>query len=117
MKKGMNILTYLLFAVLYACCFSLGMAGLLHYLGSIMAVSLDSGSVVQQYPRFVPFCIVVGIFSLAALVFLAVLNIKNSEKLNYNKPVWIAQSIGAFVISVPMMKMWELLFEALQKAL
>ena len=78
-----------------------------------MAISLDS---VVKYPRFLPFCIVLGIVALLGLVVMFVLNIKVSEKLNFTKTIWISEYALALVLSIPMIKVWEMLFEFLQKA-
>ena len=77
-----------------------------------MAISLDS---VVKYPRFIPFCIVLGIVALLGLVAMLVLNIKISEKLNFTKTIWIFGYALALVLSIPMIKIWEMLFEFLQK--
>ena len=114
-KKPIKIVAYLLFVIAYAAFLSIGMECLLNLLGISMGIALDGNSVVNQYPRFIPFCVVVGFLALVALVLLVILNIKASEKLDYTKRVWYIQSIFAFVISIPMIKLWEMLFEYIQK--
>ena len=115
MKKHPQIFLYPLFTLLYAGFFSVGAKCLLDLLGCVMAMSLDGKSVAEQYPRYIPFCLVVGLLSLGALVLLAALNIKFRKKLKYNQTVWIIQFVCAFVISIPMIKVWELLFDFLQE--
>ena len=110
MKKA----TYIILSILAnAALFSLGIECLLNLLSLSMAISLDS---VVKYPRFLPFCIVLGIVALLGLVVMFVLNIKVSEKLNFTKTIWISEYALALVLSIPMIKVWEMLFEFLQKA-
>ena len=96
---------------------SLGSTCLLNLLGVSMAISLDGKSVAEQYPRFIPFCIILGIVALLGVVFLLLGNIKISEKLKFTKWIWYIQYIFALVLSIPMIKLWEILFEFLQKTL
>lgn len=115
-KKLIQIVAYLLFIIVYAAFLSIGMECLLNLLGIFMGISLDGKSPANQYPRFIPFCVVVGFLALVALVLLVILNIKVSERLDYTKRVWCIQSILAFFVSIPMIKLWEMLFEYMQKA-
>ena len=80
-----------------------------------MAISIDGGEVTKQYPRFIPFCIVAGFLALFALIAILVFNIKASERFAFSKKLLVAEIIIAFVISIAMIKPWELLFELLQK--
>ena len=116
MKNSSKFVLYSLFTAAYACFFSLGMACLLQLLGVALGTALDGNAVIRQYPRLILFCIVVGILCLIALTALGLLNAKFSKKLNYTKTVWIIQFICAFVISIPMIKVWEMLLGFLQKA-
>ena len=110
MKKSICIILSIL---ANAALFSLGIECLLNLLSLSMAISLDS---VVKYPKFIPFCIVLGIVALLALAAMLVLNIKMSEKLNFTKMIWIFEYALALVLSIPMIKIWEMLFEFLQKA-
>ena len=112
MKKTTYIILPL-FILANAAFLSLGIECLLNLLGSVMAISLDS---TPSYPRFIPFCIVLGIVALLGLVAMLILNIKNSEKFNFTKSVWIFEYIFAFAFSIPMIKLWEMLFDFLHKA-
>lgn len=116
MKKPLNFVLYSLFTAFYAAFFSLGLACLLQLLGVALGVAIDGSAVIRQYPRLIPFCLIVGTICLVALIALAFLNVKFSKKLNYTKTVWIIQFICAFVISIPMIKVWEMLLGILQKA-
>ena len=105
---------YMIISILAnAALLGLGLECLLNLLGLAMAVSLDG---VVKYPRFISFCVIMGIVSLLGLVAMLVLNIKISEKLNFTKTIWIFEYALALVLSIPMIKIWETLFEFLQKA-
>ena len=114
MKKT-NIIA-LAFSCTYAIVFSLGIECLLNLLSMSVAISLDGGPVVQQYPGFIPFCVVVGILALIAAVILGMFNLKLSEKFNFSKKIWYVQIISAVVLLIPMIKLWEMLFDFLQKS-
>ena len=105
---------YMIISILVNAAFlSLGIECLLNLLSLSMAISLDG---VVKYPRFVPFCVTLGIVALLGLVAMLVLNIKISEKLNFTKTILIFEYALALVLSIPMIKIWETLFEFLQKA-
>ncbi len=90
MKKT-RIIIAAVFSVAYAVALSLGTQSLLILLSTSVAVSLDAGlTAVQQYPRFIPFCVIVGILALGAVIALA--------------------------LSFLMVKPWEMLFEFLQSS-
>lgn len=116
MKKSLNFVFYSLFTAFYAIFFSLGLACLLQLFGVALGVTIDGSAVIRQYPRLIPFCLIVGVICLVALIALVFLNAKFSKKLNYTKTVWIIQFVCAFVISIPMIKVWEMLLGFLQKA-
>lgn len=119
LKKGggdmKKILLALAFAISYAIFLSVGLECLLHLSAMAMAISLDGPPVTKQYPRFIPFCLVVGILVVAALVGIFILNFKASEKYDFTKKIWWTQMIIATLISISMIKPWEMLFEFLQK--
>ena len=81
-------------------------------LGFVMSVSLDG---MPEFPRYIPFCIAVGVASLIALAFLFVLNLKASEKMKYNKAIWIIQFVCVLLISLPIVTFWQNVFDYLQK--
>ena len=110
MKKSICVI---LFVLANAASLSLGIECLLNLLSLSMAISLDS---VEKYPRFIPFCLTLGIVALLGLVAMLILNIKISEKLNFTKTIWIFEYALALVLSIPMIKIWETLFEFLQKS-
>ena len=93
---------------------SLGLTCLLNLLSISVGISLDSKI---QYPRFIPFCIILGIVALIGVIFLLFGNIKISERLNFTKWLWCFQYIFAFVLSIPMIKLWQMLFDFLQETI
>ena len=105
----------IIFVITYATFLSLGFECLLNLLDLSMAIALDGAAVIKQYPRFIPFCMIVGIGALALLIATFILNLKMSEKYGLTKKIWWNQSIFSLVISFPMVKVWELLFEFLQR--
>ena len=106
-----------IFTISYALFLSLGVEALLTYFGLGFGIGPDSDvpSGIELYPRLMPFCLVLAIVALIAFVVILLLNIKYSEKASYTRAIWIIQSVCAFVISIPMMKAWEMLFEVLEK--
>ena len=110
-KTAYIILPFFILAT--AAFLSLGMECLLLLLGSVMKFSLDSS---VQYPRFIPFCIACGIVALLGLVAMIVLNAKASKKFGFTKFFWRFECIFALVLSIPAIKIWETLFDFLQKA-
>ena len=110
MKKATFIV--LPFSLANAALFSLGMSCLLHLLSLAMAISLDSSA---QHPRFIPFCIVLGTLAFLGFIAMLILSAKISEKYSLTKSVWILAYVFAFILSIPMLKLWEMLFDFLQK--
>ena len=111
MKKTAYIILPI-FILTNATFLSLCIECLLNLLGLSMAISLDS---VVKYPRFIPFCIILGIVALLGLIAMLILNIKVSEKLGFTKTIWIFEYALALILSIPMIKIWEMLFDFLQK--
>lgn len=111
MKK---LLLALVFTMTYAISLSIGFECLLNLLGVTMAISLDGSSVTEQYPRFIPFCLIVGIIALTVIIVTFILNLKASEKFAFTKRLWMSEIIIAFVISIPMINPWGMVFEFLQ---
>ena len=116
MKKTTKIISHLFFNISYIVFLSLAMESLLQFLGCGFGVSVDSTkSNIELYPRFIPFCIAVGLFALLVLGLLAFFNIKHSEKLGYTKRLWIFQLVSVFVLSIPATEIWRMIFELLHK--
>ena len=114
--KTKKILFALCFAISFGILLGLGFECLLILLGEVMAISLDSGAL-GQYPRFIPFCIIAGFLSLAAIIALVIANIKLSDKIGYTKALWIFQVVTAILLSLPCIKVFEMLFDLLQKVI
>ena len=112
MKK---LLLAIAFAIAYATFLSIGLECLRQLSGMTLAISLDGSSVTKQYPRFIPFCLIVGILVVAALVGIFILNFIASEKYGFTKNIWWTQMIIVALISISMIKPWEMLFDFLQK--
>lgn len=103
------------FVISYATFLSIGLECLLNLLGMSLAISLDGAAVTGQYPRFIPFCLIVGLVALVLLAATLILNLKMSEKYVLTRRFWIVQTIISVVISIPMVRLWEILFEFLRK--
>ena len=106
-----------LFTSGYSVFLSLGIECLLILLSFTVSVSPDGSSSAKLFSAFIPLCLVLGAFALAAIIILAVFNLKTSEKFNYTRATWYVQTVSAIVVSIPMIKLWELLREFLQQAL
>ena len=113
--RGFFDCTYLDISIAYATFLSIGLECLLNVLGMSMAISLDGTAVTKQYPRFIPFCMIVGLLALVLLVSTFILNLKISEKHGLTKKIGMIQTIIVLVISFPMAKIWEIFFEFLQR--
>ena len=112
MKKMILAIT---FAMVFAVFLSLALVCLLNLLGIAMAISLDGSAVTERYPRFIPFCLMVGMLALAVILVAFILNLKASEKFAFTKKLWMNEIVIAFIISIPMIKLWEMMFDFLQK--
>ena len=111
MRNIRNAGYYTLFTLGYAIVFSVGVECFLNILSFCCSVSLDSPSVAERYPRFFAFCLVVGLVALVALLGILLLNVTFSEKLKYSRGVWVIQFVCAFIISVPLLKLWKMCFQ------
>ena len=111
MKKISNIYISL-FILANTVVLSLGLECLLCFPGS--TVTVYDGSHLL-FPRFFLFCIVLGIICLLALIALFILNFKAYVKYNFKASVWAFEYIISFVISLPMIKLWEMLFVFLRE--
>jgi len=106
-KKISNIYISL-FILINSAALSLGLECLLCFPGSTVTVTVYDGSHLL-FPRFFLFCIVLGIICLLALIALFILNFKAYVKYNFKASVWAFEYIISFVISLPMIKLWEML--------
>ena len=111
MKKFLSAFA---FGVAYATFLSLVFECLLNLLGVSMGISLDSQGGIEQYPRFFLFCTIIGFFAFCILGIVFVLNLKVSQRQGCTKKFWCIQIILSLFVSIPMIKLWEGLFEFLQ---
>jgi len=109
-KKALVILP--IFILANTAFLSLGWECLLSLFSVTMAISLDG---VARYPKFIPFCVVLGVVSLIGIVSTLFINIKISEKYGSTKLIWTFQYISALALSFPALKLWETLFVFLRK--
>lgn len=113
MTKLTKILARLFFTVSYATFSSVGMACFFHLFSLAFVASwLD-----ESYPRLIPFCEIVPIICVVALICLLIWNIKLCDRLDYTRDTWIVQSVCAFAISIAMIPLWGKLIVFLQDAL
>ena len=103
------------FTIVYALSLSVGLTCLLNLFGIALTSAVFNENVKSGYPKFVPFCIIVGILALAALIVTFVLNLKIGKKLEFTKKTWWIQMVSAFVISIPAVYFVQILFDLLQK--
>lgn len=114
-KKRVRVFVYSVFTLVYSWLFSLATACFLELTGICFAVSLDGRKLIERYPRFIPFCLILGVLTVVVLVFLTVLNVKKSKMLGYTKSIWWLQYVFAVLVSVPLLFLWEPVFDFLQK--
>ncbi len=110
-KKISNL--FFLFILANTAVLSLGLECFWGYYSTVMWFSLDGYPF--PYPRFRVFCIVLGIVCLLALIALFVLNFKAYAKYNFKASVWAFEYIITFVLSLPMVMLWEMLFNFLRE--
>ena len=113
--KKINVMMVGLITLIYALTIGLGNTCFLNVASMCMGIALDGKNVVEQYPRFFPFCIIVGIASLVVLIIEILLNIRLADRLEYSRFKLYAQIIASLVLSIPMMVIWMQLFEHLHK--
>ena len=114
MKKAFFVCS---FAIAYAVLLSFEIECFLNLLGISIGISLDSQVGMEQYPRFFPFCIIIGVLVFCILGLIFVLDLKVSQRQGYDKKLWCIQIILALSMSIPMIELWEKLFEFLQNKL
>ena len=110
-----RVVTVAAFIIAYAVLLSLCIVCFLNLLGIAMAISLDGRSAASQFPRFIPFCLAAGFLSVIMIIALCLFNFKIAEKLSYSRITWIIQSAAAFVCSLPVIKLWDMLFRYFQQ--
>ena len=108
-------LVALSFTAVYAVFLSLGFMCLLKLFGIYIAAMMFEISILGEYPRLIPFCVIVGFIALISLIALFVLNLKVAEKLEFSKGIWWIEMASATILSLLLVIPWGMLFEYLQK--
>jgi hypothetical protein len=114
MKKFNKIIVATLMAVIFAFFVGMGIECMIIAFSFSFGVSLDANAA-PSYPGFEVFCRVAGFLSIGAMVGLAFLNVKLSDKLEYTDKIWKLQTVTVLVLSLPMMKICEMLIDFLRK--
>ena len=102
-----------LFTLGHSLVMGMGLACLLRLLGMAMAMSLDS-SVVEEYPRFLPFCLLLGLGALVGLCLLTLFNLRTAKRVGYTKVTWSIQVALVLLLALPSARMWTELLSFLQ---
>lgn len=108
MKKSSKIILHCLLTLLYAVLLGL----LLQCVIYTLPLDIFAGFV--YYPYLMSFCCAAGILALAGIVLLVFLEIKYSDKLSSTLQVFIGKIFCAVLLSLPMIKLWEMLFDVLR---
>lgn len=104
----------LIFSLAYASILSLGLVCFLNLMGAVLVAAFFGESLLNEYPRFMPFCAFIGFFALMALLAVFYFNLKISKKIVYTKLTWFLQTACAVVLSFPLLFLWNMLFDFLQ---
>ena len=123
MKKSNNIIIYLSILINSAAS-GLGMTCLLNLIGIALGIAIDGRVVIREYPRFIPFCIILGMLALLILITVFIINvivlnlkIKVTKKYVSSMIIFVLQYIISFIFSIPMLFLWQKLFTFLQNTL
>jgi len=108
MKKSLRIGIGCMFTLAYGSIMGLGLTCAL----CLLPFFFFGGA--RHYPRFVPFCMGTGGLALMALLILFSLNVCFSNKLQYTKLAWFLQTLGAVLLTPPMIMLWAMLIDHLQ---
>lgn len=112
MKKTANVFPLILYTLGHAALISLGAVCFLNVAAIVLTPFGSTGS----YPRFLPFCVIVGILAFAAWV---VLSIRNARHL-LNHDTHLRRKIAlevvlTLILTLPGMWLWENLLSWLQR--
>ena len=114
MKKIESILFPVLYALGHAALISLCAVCALNAVAIVFNPFGSSG----QYPRFLPFCVIVGILAFAAWVILSIRNARHFLNHDIHLQRKIALEVALTVLlTLPGMWLWDNLFAWLQKIL
>ena len=112
MRKTKNLFPILLYSFGHAALVSLGAVCFLN----VAAITLSPFGSTGSYPRFLPFCVIVGILAFAAWVILFVLNARHL--LNHDTHLrWkiALEVVLTLILTLPGMWLWENLLSWLQR--
>ena len=112
MKKTANVFPLVLYTLGHAVLISLGATCALNAVGIVFNPFGSTGS----YPRFLPFCVIVGILAFAAWVILFVLNaryfLNHDTHLRWKIALEVALTL---LLTIPGMWLWDKFFTWLQR--
>lgn len=115
MKTTISASLAALYAMLYASFLSLGLECSWIIFGILLANAAFGGKpMIEEYPRLVPFCVLAGLFALIAILVLVSLNVFVAKKLKNTKITWIIEAVCTIILSLPMIKIWEIVFDYLR---
>lgn len=101
-----------LFSFIYAVFFSLGLTFLYHLIGIVFSILLENEN---HYPRLTLFCLLVELCALIAIIIAFVFNLKVSKKYEFSKKLWAKEIIFSIFISIPLIKLWVIIFKLLSE--
>ena len=114
MRKIKTLFPILLYSLGHAAVISLGAVCFLNVAAIVLTPFGSTGS----YPRFLPFCVIVGILAFAAWVILFVLNARHLLNHDTHLRRKIALEVALTpLLTLPGMWLWENLLAWLQKIL
>lgn len=111
MRKTKNLFPILLYSFGHAALVSLGAVCFLN----VAAITLSPFGSTGSYPRFLPFCVIVGILAFAAWVILSIRNARHL--LNHDTHLrWkiALEVVLTLILTLPGMWLWDTLFRWLQ---
>ena len=112
MRKTKNLFPILLYSLGHAALVSLGAVCFLN----VAAITLSPFGSTGSYPRFLPFCVIVGILAFAAWVILFVLNaryfLNHDTHLRWKIALEVALTL---LLTIPGMWLWDKFFTWLQR--
>lgn len=103
------------FTIGYAALLSIGMVCLWNLFLIALATMMFSEPTFKEYPRFIPFCYIVGLFALGGLVLLFLLDGKATEKFSFVKRICWSKFGVIIGLTVPLFMLWSALFRYLQR--
>lgn len=104
-KKTLNILLGAVFSLSFSAFMSLGITCLFQLVAILFAMN--------DYPRLVPFCLIVGMLALFAILITLCLNVWAAVKLEFSVSSWIVEVIGIGFFPWPMIIVWQIVLQFL----